>query len=233
MAALASQQLEQAALQALADSRFDDLERLAAGLAALHRPPAGANTNMAPLVRSSRPNPRVLRQIAAQLGAQEPPSGNGNGNGKLQTKSRATAEAFVLSGSSDPAPGKQAVDGAIRCGNLLFIGGIGGWYKEARGNKPARPVAGDIIQQTTDSLTVIKQILEGAGSSLHNLLKVQVVMVDPRTNWGPMTEAYNAFFAAEGVSPMPARNYVGTTSFGSPGNGDGVLVAIDGIAYVG
>ena len=57
-------------------------------------------------------------------------------------------------------------------------------------------------------------------------------MVGPRTNWGPMTEAYNAFFAAEGVSPMPARNYVGTTSFGSPGNGDGVLVAIDGIAHV-
>ena len=186
---------------------------------------------MTPLVRSpSSPNPRVLRQIAAQLGAQPPPPGNGDG--QLQSKSRATAEAFVSSSSAAPAPGKQAVDGAIRCGNFLFIGGIGGWYKEARGNKPARPVAGDIVQQTTDSLTVIKQILEGAGSSLHDLLKVQVVMVDPRTNWGPMTEAYNAFFAAEGVSPMPARNYVGTTSFGSPGNGDGVLVAIDGIAYV-
>ena len=68
----------------------------------------------------------------------------------------------------------QAVSGAIRSGNLLFIGGIGGWYKEANGAKPARPVPGDIAEQTTDSLTIIKQTLEAAGSTLHDLLKVQV-----------------------------------------------------------
>ena len=68
----------------------------------------------------------------------------------------------------------QAISGAIRSGNLLFIGGIGGWYKEANGAKPARPVPGDIAEQTTDSLTIIKQTLEAAGSTLHDLLKVQV-----------------------------------------------------------
>ena len=33
---------------------------------------------------------------------------------------------------------------------------------------------GDIAEQTTDSLTIIKQTLEAAGSTLHDLLKVQV-----------------------------------------------------------
>ena len=55
---------------------------------------------------------------------------------------------------------------------------------------------------------------------------MQVVLIDPTNNWGPMTDAYNAFF--EGVSPMPVRNYVGTTSFGSPGDGSGVLVSARG-----
>lgn len=104
----------------------------------------------------------------------------------------------------------QSVDGVLRSGNLLFIGGIGGWYKESNGTKPARPHAGDIAQQTTDALTIIKQMLEGAGSSLEQLLKVQVVLVDPEKNWAAMTEAYNAFFAGC-ESPMPVRNYIGTT----------------------
>ena len=56
---------------------------------------------------------------------------------------------------------------------------------------------------------------------------MQVVLIDPTNNWGPMTDAYNAFF--EGVSPMPVRNYVGTTSFGSPGDGSGVLVSARGM----
>ena len=59
------------------------------------------------------------------------------------------------------------------------------------------------------------------------LSRVQVVLIDPTNNWGPMTDAYNAFF--EGVSPMPVRNYVGTTSFGSPGDGSGVLVSARGM----
>ena len=57
--------------------------------------------------------------------------------------------------------------------------------------------------------------------------RVQVVLIDPTNNWGPMTDAYNAFF--EGVNPMPVRNYVGTTSFGSPGDGSGVLVSARGM----
>jgi hypothetical protein len=31
---------------------------------------------------------------------------------------------------------------------------------------------------------------------------------------------------------MPSRTYIGTTKFGSPDRGAGVLVAIDGVAYV-
>ncbi len=57
-----------------------------------------------------------------------------------------------------------------------------------------RPVAGDITQQTTDALTIIKQTLEAAGTSLEQLLKVQVALVDVETNWTGMNDAYMAFF---------------------------------------
>ena len=46
----------------------------------------------------------------------------------------------------------RSAGGAVRAGNLLFVGGIGGWYPEESGNKPARPVAGDIAEQTTDAV---------------------------------------------------------------------------------
>ena len=72
MAALAeaSRQLEEAAAEALAEGRFEDLERLAAALRCLSTdhptptPPA-----------SSSGSGGVLRQIAAQLAPQPQPSG--------------------------------------------------------------------------------------------------------------------------------------------------------------
>jgi hypothetical protein len=51
--------------------------------------------------------------------------------------------------------------------------------------------------------------LEKAGSSMANVLKVQVSLVDPETNWEPMNEVYNTFFE----EPRPARSYFGTTGF--------------------
>jgi hypothetical protein len=43
--------------------------------------------------------------------------------------------------------GDQALLFEKPAGNLLFVGGIGGWYPEANGAKPARPAAGDIAEQ--------------------------------------------------------------------------------------
>lgn len=116
-------------------------------------------------------------------------------------------------------PKKQSASGPIRSGHLLFLGGIGGWYPDKR------PKAGDVKQQTGDCLQMMKASLERAGSSLQNVLKVQVALVDPEKNWEGMDEIYNTFFTS---SPKPARSYFGATGFRRPGQ----LLQIDCIAYV-
>jgi 2-iminobutanoate/2-iminopropanoate deaminase len=115
-------------------------------------------------------------------------------------------------------PKKQATGGPIRSGHLLFLSGIGGWYPERR------PKAGDIKEQTADALNIMKASLEKAGSSLDNVLKVSVAMVDPENNWEPMNDVYNTFF----VKNRPARSYWGATGFRRKGQ----LLQIDCIAYV-
>ena len=116
-------------------------------------------------------------------------------------------------------PKKKRVDGPIRSGHLLFLSGIGGWYPERRPEGP-----GDIRQQTHDALEIMKGSLEKAGSSMANVLKVQVALVDPEKNWEPMNEVYDPFFP----EPRPARSYFGATGFRRRGQ----LLQIDCIAYV-
>jgi enamine deaminase RidA (YjgF/YER057c/UK114 family) len=116
-------------------------------------------------------------------------------------------------------PKKQSAGGPIRSGHLLFLSGIGGWYPERR------PKPGDVKQQTADALEIMKASLEKAGSSLANVLKVQVALVDPEKNWDGMDQVYNTFFTA---SPKPARSYFGATGFRRAGQ----LLQIDCVAYV-
>lgn len=87
-----------------------------------------------------------------------------------------------------------------------------------------RPKHGDVREQTSDALTIVKAALEKAGSSMENVLKVQVALVDPEKNWEPMDQAYNTFFP----NNRPARSYFGVTGFRRPGQ----LLQIDCIAYV-
>lgn len=114
--------------------------------------------------------------------------------------------------------GKKLVGGVVRSGHLLFLSGIGGWYPERR------PKPGDVKQQTADALTIMKESLAKAGSSMENVLKVQVALVDPEKNWEPMNEVYNTFFPKD----RPARSYFGSTGFRRAGQ----LLQIDCIAYV-
>ena len=136
----------------------------------------------------------------------------------LQATLLGGAGASALAQTSSSSPKKESAGGPIRSGHLLFISGIGGWYPERR------PKPGDAREQTTDALTIMKASLEKAGSSMENVLKVQVALVDPEKNWQPMDEAYSTFFAKN----KPARSYFGSTGFRRPGQ----LLQIDCIAYV-
>ena len=131
-----------------------------------------------------------------------------------------TAGAASLSAQNQPewSPKKQSVGGPVRSGHLLFLSGIGGWYPERR------PKPGDAREQTSDALTMMKAALEKAGSSMENVLKVQVALVDPEKNWEPMDQTYNTFFPKN----RPVRSYFGATGFRRPGQ----LLQIDCIAYV-
>lgn len=115
-------------------------------------------------------------------------------------------------------PKKASANGPIRSGHLLFLSGIGGWYPERK------PKAGDVREQTADALDIMKASLEKAGSSLENVLKVSVALVDPEKNWQPMDDVYNKYFPKN----KPARSYWGATGFRRAGQ----LLQIDCIAYV-
>ena len=120
--------------------------------------------------------------------------------------------------AGDWTPKKASVAGPIRSGHLLFLSGIGGWYPERR------PEAGDVKVQTRSALETMKASLEKATSSMDNVLKVSVALVDPENNWEGMNQVYDTFFPKN----KPARSYWGATGFRRKGQ----LLQIDCIAYV-
>lgn len=122
--------------------------------------------------------------------------------------------------SAGNRPPASVLSGCIRSGHLLFVAGIGGWYAERR----AEP--GDIQVQIRSALTTMKETLESAGSSMANVLKVHMTLVEPNQNIAKLNEAYRGFFP----DPPPVRSYTGC---GADQMGkDGILVQVDCIAYV-
>jgi 2-iminobutanoate/2-iminopropanoate deaminase len=149
-------------------------------------------------------------------------------NPKKPASRRAMIQAAALLGGASMAqaqtggawtPKKASAGGPVRSGHLLFMSGIGGWYPERR-KEP-----GDVKVQTRSILESMKASLEKAGSSLDNVLKVSVALVDPESNWEGMNEVYDQFFTGK---VKPARSYWGSTGFRRKGQ----LLQVDCIAYV-
>lgn len=137
---------------------------------------------------------------------------------EMATSGVVSPDEEVVSPAPEWTPGKKKVGGAIRSANLIFIGGIGGWYPERR------PEPGDVRQQSGDSLDMMQKALEEAGTSMANVLKLQVALVDPENNWEGMNEVFNSRFP----EPRPVRSYFGATGFRRRGQ----LLQVDAIAYV-
>jgi 2-iminobutanoate/2-iminopropanoate deaminase len=138
---------------------------------------------------------------------------NSGGNTNPTVATPATA------GAKPPVPA-SVLSGCIRSGHLLFLSGIGGWYAERR-KEP-----GDIQVQIRSALDTMKEVLEGAGSSMANVLKVHMTVAEPNKNIAALNEAYRGYFP----DPPPVRSYTGcgTDLMGR----DGILLQIDCIAYV-
>ena len=87
---------------------------------------------------------------------------------------------------------------AIKVGNLVF----------ASGQVPIVPATGEFVEggikeQTRQSLTNTKAILEEAGTSLSKVVKTTVYLSD-MANFAAMNEVYAEFF----TQPYPARSAV-------------------------
>ena len=106
---------------------------------------------------------------------------------------------------------------AIRVGNLIYTSG----------QIPIDPatglfVEGGVKEQTRQSLTNVKAILEEAGTSMANVIKTTVFMAD-MADFADMNGIYAEFFA----EPFPARSAVAVKTLPK-----GALVEIEVIAEV-
>lgn len=111
-----------------------------------------------------------------------------------------------------PKPDKTPMfSGAVSYGNLLFISGKGAHFE------------GDIKAHTKYVLDEVEKELVNAGSSMAQVLKVNVYLNDMK-DFAAMNEIYLGRFGAE----PPVRTTVAPAG-GIPGNS---LVEIDCIAYI-
>lgn len=141
-----------------------------------------------------------------------------------QVSAQAAAAAWTPTKAVIHRPGQASpnplLSACIRSGHLLFVSGIGGWYPDRR-KEP-----GDAKVQIQSALATMKDILEAAGSSMANVLKVHMTVADAPKNLALLNEGYLGHFP----DPPPARSYTGTSAelMGRPGE----LVQVDCVAYV-
>ena len=109
-------------------------------------------------------------------------------------------------------PEKQALfSPVVTYGNLVFVSGIGAHFE------------GDIKAHTKHVLDEIQKKLEGVGSSMEKVLKVNVYLNDLK-DYAGMNEVFLGRFG-----PEPGVRTTIAAAGGIPGNS---LVEIDCIAYV-
>jgi 2-iminobutanoate/2-iminopropanoate deaminase len=101
--------------------------------------------------------------------------------------------------------------GVVSYGNLVFVSGIGAHFE------------GDIKAHTKHVLDEMQKKLEGAGSSMEKVLKVNVYLNDLK-DYAGMNEVFLGRFG-----PEPGVRTTIAAAGGIPGNS---LVEIDCIAYV-
>jgi 2-iminobutanoate/2-iminopropanoate deaminase len=123
------------------------------------------------------------------------------------------AEKKAIAPSNAPAP-KGPYSPGILCGGFVFVAGQG----------PIDPdtgefVLGDIREETERTLRNIQAILESAGATMADVVKVSVFLKD-LNDFQAMNEVYARWFP----DPKPARTTV------QAGLGGGMKVEIDVIA---
>lgn len=105
--------------------------------------------------------------------------------------------------NSDKAPEPVgAYPHARRVGNMLYLSGVGprqrgtteipGVKLDAQGNI----VEYDVVAQTKSVIHNVKTILESSGSSLEEIVDIQVYLTNMKQDFKKFNEVYNATFAS-------------------------------------
>lgn len=107
---------------------------------------------------------------------------------------------------------------AVRVGNLLFVGG-----KDTRDPKTQEIVRSGIEDEARTCMNNIKAAVEAGGSSMDQLVKVNVYLADIR-DFDSFNKVYEEFFAD--YENVPTRATLEAKLWG------GISVEIEAIAYV-
>ena len=104
----------------------------------------------------------------------------------------------------------------VRTGDFIFVAG----------QAPKDPATGKLVgetieEQTTQTLENLKAILEAAGATMADVVKVSAHLTDLS-----LFDRYNSVYVKYFPEPRPARTTVGSQLLG-------FMVEIDAIAYVG
>lgn len=104
----------------------------------------------------------------------------------------------------------------LKAGDFVFVSGQG----------PLDPDTGKVVgetieEQTTRTLENVKAILEAAGASMADVVKVSAHLSDLS-----LFDRYNKIYSAYFPDPKPTRTTVGSQLLG-------IMVEIDAIAYIG
>lgn len=113
------------------------------------------------------------------------------------------------------APGGAYSQG-LKAGDFVFVSGQG----------PIDPESGQVVgetieEQTARTLENVKTILEAAGASMADVVKVSAHLTDLS-----LFDRYNKVYSTYFPDPKPTRTTVGSQLLG-------MMVEIDAIAYVG
>ena len=118
--------------------------------------------------------------------------------------------------AKNAAPPAGAYSPGLIAGDFVFVSGQGP-LDPATGK-----IAGETIEEQTERvLENVKAVLEAAGASMSDVVKVAVHLSD-LANFQRFNQVYATFFP----DPKPTRTTVGSQL-------PGILVEIDAIAYIG
>ncbi len=114
-----------------------------------------------------------------------------------------------------PNTAERPFSSAVRAGDYIFLSGSGGFV-----DKDGRKVKG-IKAQTSQCFENIKQVLEAAGLSLSDVVKVTVFITNA-DDFAQMNDIYKGYF----IKDRPARSTV-VTGLVNPA----MLIEVECVAY--